>query len=129
MQVARKYQEQLDRLNGIQRTSASGGGLNSTLTLERAVMKLQYLIDRIKTASYGYAGLFDAIKVDEEALDRLYDFDQGLLSGADRVASLLNELAQSAGEEACISREANALITELEALHSAFSGRQDVILE
>lgn len=129
MQVARRYQEQLDRLSGIQYTLTSRGHLASIVTLERAVMKLQHLIDRIKTASYGYAGLFDALKVDEDVLDRLYDHDQSLLGGVDKIAVLLGKLAEAAEVEAPPSAEANDLVAELEALHGVFSRRQDVILE
>jgi hypothetical protein len=98
-------------------------------TLERGVTKLQLLIDRIKTASYGYAGLFDAIKVDEGALDRLYDFDQAMLEGVDKIAADLDRLDEAAQAEAATLTEAGQLIADLEALNNTFSRRQDVILE
>jgi len=130
--VARQYEEQLARLSSIQYAITSRGGLDalkSVAALERSMTKMQLLIDRIKTASYGYAGLFDAIKVDEEALDKLYDFDQAMLEGADGIAAILDELDQDAQSEAPTSAEANRLIAKLEALNNTFSRRQDVILE
>jgi len=130
--VARQYQEQLTRLSNIQYALTSQGGLNalkSVATLERGVTKLQLLIDRIKTASYGYAGLFDAIKVDEDVLDRLYEFDQAMLGGVDKIAATLDELDQAAQAEEPIAAKANQVIADLEALNSTFSQRQDVILE
>ena len=33
--------------------------------VDDAIVKLQTLIDRVKTASYGYAGLFDAVRIKE----------------------------------------------------------------
>ena len=129
LHVARQYQEQLNRLGGIQHDLASRGDLMSTLTLERGVTKLQLLIDRLKTASYGYAGLFDALKVDEEVLDELYAFDQGMLEGVERLSALLDALAEAASGGEAPSGQASALVTELEALNNAFSRRQDVILK
>ena len=126
--VARKYGEQLERLNRLQYDLTAHGRLASILTLERAVMKLQLLIDRLKTASYGYAGLFDAIKVDEAALDRLYEFDQSMLEGVGQVAALLDRLAEAAQAEASTSAEANDLVTTLERLNSTFGQRQDVLV-
>jgi hypothetical protein len=126
--VARKYGEQLERLNRLQYDLTAHGRLASILTLERAVMKLQLLIDRLKTASYGYAGLFDAIKVDEAALDRLYEFDQSMLEGVGQVAALLDKLAEAAQAEASTSAEANDLVTTLERLNSTFGQRQDVLV-
>ena len=126
--VARKYGEQLERLNRLQYDLTAHGRLASILTLERAVMKLQLLIDRLKTASYGYAGLFDAIKVDEAALDKLYEFDQSMLEGVGQVAALLDKLAEAAQAEASTSAEANDLVTTLERLNSTFGQRQNVLV-
>ena len=127
--VASKYQEQLDRLNEIQYTLTSQGRLKVMVILERAVMKLQLLIDRIKTASYGYAGLFDAVKVDEELLDRLYDFDQDMLSGAEELSAKLDRLGEAANDESLGVEDANELVKDLESLNGRFSQRQDVFLE
>ena len=41
--------------------------------LNEAVVKLGTLIDRIKTASYGYAGLFDPVRIKEQQLDALIE--------------------------------------------------------
>ena len=129
LHVARQYDGQLGRLSEIQYRLTSQGHLDVVVTLERAATKLQLLIDRIKTASYGYAGLFDAIKVDEEALDRLYDFDQAMLEGVDSVATLLDKLDEAVQKEAPTAAEAGDLIAELEGLNNTFGRRQDVLLQ
>ncbi len=129
LHVARQYEAQLGPLNSVQQTLASRGDLSSILPLERAAMKLQLLIDRIKTASYGYAGLFDAIKVDEAALDRLYEFDLAMLDGAGRVSAAIANIVQAVEGEGSAAGSVNALISELEALNTTFSHRQDVILQ
>jgi len=127
--VARQYEEQLKRLGDVQYTLTSRGRLASIVTLERASTKLQLLIDRLKTASYGYAGLFDAIKVDEEKLDKLYEFDQTMLDGVSQISALLDKLAEAAEAEASTSAESNDLVKTCESLNNTFSHRQDVILE
>jgi len=128
LHVAAQYQEQMNRLNEMQYALTSGGQLRLILVLERAVMKLQLLIDRIKTASYGYAGLFDAVKVDEEVLDRLYDFDESMLDGADELATLLSNLQDAAASDALSLADGNQLVGLLEELNNTFSHRQDVVL-
>ena len=128
LHVAQRYQEQLRRLHEAQYTMTARGRLGAIMTLERASMKLQLLVDRIKNASYGYAGLFDAVKVDEDALDRLYDFDQGMLDGVDRVSGLLDGLEESMGSGAPNLPEADELVRALDALNESYSRRQDAIL-
>ncbi len=127
--VARQYEEQLGRLNRVQYDLTMNGRLASIVTLERASTKLQLLIDRLKTASYGYAGLFDAVKVDEAALDKLYDFDQAMLDGVSQVAALLDKLAEAARVEASTAAEAGDLIAALETLNNTFTQRQDVLIK
>jgi hypothetical protein len=128
LHVARQYDEQLDRLNRLQYQLTTQGDLTGMMVLERAVSKLQLLIDRIRTASYGYAGLFDALKVDEDVLDKLYEFDQGMLAGVETLAALLDELTDIVNNAHPAADAANKLIGELERLHHAFGERQEVIL-
>jgi hypothetical protein len=128
LHVARKYEEQLRRLNELQFTLTSRGQLIPMMTLERAGIKLQLLIDRLKNASYGYAGLFDAVKIDEAALDKLYDFDQQMIEGADQVSASLDQLASAIQSEAPVGTEANALVAQIQTLNDTYSHRQDVTL-
>ncbi|MEJ2558911.1 MAG: hypothetical protein P8186_22380, partial [Anaerolineae bacterium] len=61
--LVRQLDEQRRRLAELQRDLLEGGGLLMVDDLDRAVIKVQKLVDKIRTASYGYAGMFDAAKV------------------------------------------------------------------
>jgi hypothetical protein len=126
--VARQYEEQLKRLQDIQHDLSSQGRLTLMLAVDRAAIKLQLLIDRIKTASYGYSGVFDAVKVDEETLDNLYDFDRFMLAGVDEVRALLDRLGDAVQAEGGGDSEATELVRKADALNSDFGRRQDVLL-
>ena len=126
--IARQYEAQMTRLQDIQSRMVDAGQLNALFALERAVMRLQLLIDRIKTASYGYSGMFDAVKVDQTALDRLYDFDRAMLDSVEGLASRLDTLDEAVGSGAPAMPAVNELLNELRALNDTFSTRQDVIL-
>ena len=128
VKVARALEEQRQRLNGLLVTLTNAGRLDVLLPLDRALMRLQLLIDRVKTASYGYAGLFDAVKVREAELEALYNFDATLLENADRVKALIDAIAAAEKDEDVV-KAANTLLTALEEINTTFSKRQDVILE
>jgi hypothetical protein len=128
LHIARQYEAQMTRLQDIQGRMVDAGQLNALFAMERAVMRLQLLIDRIKTASYGYSGMFDAVKVDEAALDRLYDFDRAMLDSVEGLASRIDALDEAVGSGAPASPAVNELLNELRALNDTFSTRQDVIL-
>lgn len=89
--------------------------------------RLQTLADTIHTAAYGYSGLFDAVRVKEEQLDALYEFDSGLLEQADRIVAAVDSLqaAVDNGESpGGAIRELTAIITELQDLYNK---RKDMI--
>src|SRR3954471_19695957 len=85
--IALQLEEQKQALLALQNKLLKGGGLAWLDDVDGAVQKLQTLIDRIKTASYGYAGLFDAVKIREQELDALNKFDVAL---AGRVVAVEN---------------------------------------
>jgi hypothetical protein len=85
------------------------------------------LIDRLKTASYGYAGLFDAVKVKEAELDALYNYDAAMLDSVGKIEALVDEVAAADTDEEVV-KAGNALLEALEEVNDTFSKRQDVIL-
>jgi len=91
--LAEQLNEQRRRLAELQRDLLEGGGLLLIDDLDRAVTKVQNLADKVRTASYGYAGLFDAVKVKEEELDALYDFDESMLGHVSAIQVAIDALA------------------------------------
>jgi len=128
LQVARGFEEQRRRLNRIEVQLANAGRLGVLVLLDRSLMRLQLLTDRLRTASYGYAGLFAAVKVREAELDALYDYDASLLGGVDKVKALIDAVA-AAGTDEDVTKAGNALLEALDEANEAFSKRQDVILK
>lgn len=127
LQVARRFDEQRRRLNGVLVELTNAGRLGVLVTMDRALMKLQFLIDRVKTASYGYAGLFDAIKIKEAELDALYEFDAKLTGSVAQVKELIDAIA-AADKDDDVNKAGHALLEALEEINTDFSGRQDVVL-
>lgn len=97
--IAGKYQAQWQRLSAIQRDLVSSGNLDVLDDIEIGAIRLRQFIDRVKTAAYGYAGLFDAVKVKEEELEKVYQYDLTLLEMADEVTSAIDNLEVSIGTD------------------------------
>ncbi|MGQ9705791.1 MAG: hypothetical protein ACUVWP_02145 [bacterium] len=53
--------------------------LNELTSVEKISSVLELLEDKIRYATYGYRGLFDSIRIDEERLDKIYEHDATLL--------------------------------------------------
>jgi hypothetical protein len=97
--IASKYQAQWQRLSAIQRDLVSTGHLDVLDDIEIGAIRLRQFIDRVKTAAYGYAGLFDAVKVKEQELEKVYQYDLTLLEMADEVTGAIDNLEVSIGTD------------------------------
>jgi hypothetical protein len=91
-----------------------------------AATQIQTFIDRVRTAPYGYGGLFDAVKVQEDDLDRVYEFDAALVSYADRI-----EAAIARAREGMEGEDARSLVRIIRELgreaNATFDQRADVL--
>jgi hypothetical protein len=128
-QLARQFEEQRRRIPELQKQLIASGQIGFLDDLESGVMKLQFLIDRLKTASYGYAGFFDAIKVKEEQLDALYEFDNALMGEVSKVAAGINQVSEAIRAKESVAEVIADLVSTIQGVNDTFSKRQDVILQ
>jgi hypothetical protein len=129
MQVAGQLDDQRKRLSELQMQLVNQAQIEYVDDLERAVMKLQRLIDRIKTASYGYAGLFDAVRIKEEQLDALYEFDNQMLLLVQEIASDVDQVASAIAAKEGVGLTIAELVVTVEEANVTFGHRDEVILQ
>lgn len=129
MQVAGQLDDQRKRLSELQMQLINQAQIEYVDDLERAMMKLQHLIDRVKTAAYGYAGLFDAVKVKEEQLDALYDYDNQMLDAVEEIAADVDQVASTITAKEGVGVAIAELILTLEQANLAFGHRHEAILQ
>jgi len=129
MHLARQLEEQWRRLPDLQKQLIGAGQLELVDDLEGAVMGLQTIVDRLKTASYGYAGFFDAVKVKEEQLDALYRFDEALLNEVPKVAEGIDRLAAAIAAQKGMAEAIAELAATVRKIGETLHRRQDVMLQ
>lgn len=88
--------------------------------------RLMGLIGKIDDAPVGYAGLFDAVKIKEEELAEIYDFDAAMLDHADYITASVAALGKAVRDDGDISgaiRDLNSAVAEA---NTVFAARQDL---
>ncbi|MBO3833047.1 MAG: hypothetical protein FGF51_06630, partial [Candidatus Brockarchaeota archaeon] len=79
---------------------------------------------------YGYSGFFDLVKVREDELDKLMDYDYKLLGACEEVSRVAEEAGNAAGAGSLDVLP--SLLKRLEAkareLESAFASREEEIV-
>lgn len=127
--VARQLMDQRGRLSAVQADLVADGQLSLLDDLERADRKLVLLADRVRTASYGYAPLFDDLRVKEAELDALARYDEALFGDVSRVGVIIDNLTTLAGRpEADWAESIRALTTALDSMNTDFGHRGEVII-
>lgn len=125
--IAGELDAEKQRLYTLQQQLMRSGGLRYTDDVDGAVQKLQTLADRVRTASYGYAGLFSAVKIREEQLDALHRFDVALAARTYEVREAIDQLGAAIENSEDIEAAIAALTAKLAELNRLFDERQRAV--
>jgi hypothetical protein len=125
--IAKRFEEQWSRIGEIQRDLLKAGNLLFVGDLESAAIKIRQFIDRVKTASYGYAGLLDVVKVDDAALQQLYDYDLYLFKLAESIKSAVDVVESNIEKNEEIETAIRNLVSVDQECINAFNRRSEVI--
>jgi len=100
------------------------GALDAINDIETGRKRLDKVAARIRYADRGYAGFFDAVKVDDGVLDQVYQFDLALLTGVEEA----RESARAAGAAAGgVGPALQVFIGNLDALDEALGEREQIL--
>ena len=109
------------------RELTGGGRLMEIGPLDRAQKKLDQAENRVRFASYGYAGFFDVVKIEEAQLDRLYQFDLALVEKVEAIERHGRELSAKASTAEGLKQAAAELERAVDDLNRSFDERHRAI--
>ena len=97
--------------------------------VDRLITKFDEVSEEIHHASYGYSGFYDAVKIEEDDLDRMIDFDTKLLENGkgidDKVKAFETDVMnENFGSSTVHIEDIRSALSELE---SVFAERQNII--
>lgn len=125
--VAERFEQQWGRISALQREFIGSGDLQYVDDLEAAAIKLRTFADRIRRATRGYSGLFDAVKINEEELNRLYEYDSQMLVLAEEVGRAVDNVEASIGTEGLPAALRNLTSVSQQCI-DVFDRREEAIL-
>jgi hypothetical protein len=126
--IANRYDALGQRVSALQRDLISQGGLSWVDDLEASALKLRQFTDRVRTASYGYAGFFSAVKVNSDELAKIYQYDLALMTAGDEVERAIDNVEASIGTDG-LAAAIRALTQKSQECVAAFAKRSEVILD
>jgi hypothetical protein len=98
--------------------------------MDRLLAKMDRVVEKINHASYGYSGFFDAIKVREDNLDHMIDFDSKLIDGVNALTTEIDAFKAdlASGVTTNLKTRVQNVTDKLESLENTFDQRNEVIL-
>jgi len=133
--VDKLYRETLaDRLRRVKDTVSAatrdltdGGRLFEVTPLERISKKVDTAENRIRFATYGYTGFFDAVQIKEQQLDMIYQFDLSLVEKVEAIENQANAMRANLGTATELKASASNLEQTVDDLNVSFDKRQQAI--
>lgn len=125
--VADRFEELWKRTSNIQTDMVNEGMIALMDDMEQAAIQLRTFADKIRTATYGYAGFFDAVKIKEDELAQLYQFDLAFFEVAENIGRALDNVEASMGDEDGLKAAIRNLIGLTREAVTTFDRRYEMI--
>jgi hypothetical protein len=104
-----------------------GGRLMEIGSVDQVLKKLDRLENRVRFASYGYAGFFDAVKIEQPQLDAIYQFDLALVERVEKIESKISEVKSKSATPEGLKESVAQAAAEIDAADRAFDDRYNAI--
>ena len=125
--VADRFEELWKRTSNIQTDMVNEGMIALMDDMEQAAIQLRTFADKIRSATYGYAGFFDAVKINETELTQLYQFDLAFFEVAEQIGRGLDNVEASMGDEDGLKAAIRNLISLAREAVTTFDRRYEMI--
>ena len=98
--------------------------------MDRVMARFDRVSEKVNHASYGYAGFFDVVKVQEESLDRMIDFDNELFDDAQKIVEEVTMLKSEVEKQKFdkVKERVQSVRETLDAFEGTFDSREEVVL-
>ena len=97
--IADHFEVLYKKISSLQTDFINQGQIIYVDDLEKSALKLRTFIDKVRRASYGYSGLFDATKINEEELARVYQYDSAMFDLEGEVDRAIDNVEASMGSD------------------------------
>jgi hypothetical protein len=125
--IYRRFRELESRISDLQVEFINQGLIEYTDDLEKAALRLRTFADRVRTAPRGYSSLFEAVKINEPELAKLYAYDAALLDKTDEVEHAIDNIQSSVGTDGLPAAIRNLQTVSKECI-KAYDRRQEVVV-
>jgi len=108
----------------------SDSKMHEVLTdMDRFIMRFDRVAQKINHASYGYAGFFNIVKVEESKLDKMIEFDTNMVDSAEKIVAKADAFRKEVAKQKFEKTRDHLSNLEdmLETMEETFDQRDEVV--
>lgn len=125
--IYHRFREYESRVSDLQVEFINRGEIKYTDDLEKAALRLRTFADRVRTAPRGYSSIFEAVKIKEDDLAKLYEYDATLLDKSEEVGRAIDNVQASVGTDGLPAAIKNLQTISKECVNT-YERRQEVVV-
>jgi ABC-type enterochelin transport system substrate-binding protein len=124
--IARHFEQQYKRLSALQADLISQGGIEYVDDLEKAALQMRIFTDKLRNATYGYSGLFDSVKINQDELAKIYAYDAAFFDTVEAIKNAIDTVEANLGNTDGLPAVIRNLVTLTRQAVDAFDRRYEV---
>ena len=119
-----------DNVRSIAQKIADKRYLDVLPDIDRLTAKMDRITEKVNHASYGYSGFYDIVKIKEDNLDKMINFDNQLLDEVNALTTSIEELKLQllSNNFSNLKDKIQAITDKFELLEDTFDKREEVIM-
>ena len=126
-QLALKLEQNKIRIKNAVTALTRNGKLFESSDVDKIDKKNETAIAKLKSAARGYSGMFDVVKIKEDKLNMLYQFDSALITLVEETNTLFGELETNSNTNTDIKDSVFKISYSLDNLLLKFDERENLL--
>lgn len=123
-QVADKLDQAKSDLEGLRKQLASGGDFSSLTAVGGLISQTQQFSGEVRHAQQGYSGIAPTIRIDEDRLNKLYEYDLDFVGSAFELEQAASHITPGT---AALASELSSLTDALAAVRKKWTVRMEAV--
>jgi len=123
-QLALKLEQNRSKIRETVSNYSKNGRLFQASDMEKIEKKNDTAIAKFRSAARGYSGAFDVVKIKDEKLEQIYNFDVSLLSSVEEISGMFDTLLSLSGANQETKDAEEKVSNALSALINKFDERE-----
>lgn len=125
--LAKTLEQNKTKLKNTVLNLSKHGKLFESDGMDRLEKKLEAGAAKLRSAARGFSGAFDVVKVKEEKLNQLYEFDAAMLEDVNEISNICTELETNSGANTDIKDAQDRLSSRFDAFLKKFDDRENIL--